>query len=741
MKNDVNRMLAHATELHRSGKKREARDLYKKLLSVVPNFSEVLYRLGLIAQEDGLLDEAESYIDRAIHADQNQPFFYYSSGLISLDKGERQKAEVLFQHALALNPNFAQVHNQLGLIAQGEQRIDEAVQYFRAAICANPAYARAHNNLGNLLRARGDLGAAIACFRDALRLNPQYSLALVNLAGAVMEQGDLGEAEQLYSQAIALNPNDPQNYSLLGRLFIVQWRLEEAEQAFYKALELNQSREVDWLFLGYVLRDQGKMEAAVEACRRVLTLSPANIQALLGTMLALPPVYRDQAHLLEARQHFSDGLEHVIAEAERFKQQAIPISIADLNWGNFFLAYQGQNDREFQARYSKFLISALTDILPEFLQPIHGSELASGRRLKVGFVSSFFRDCTVGAYFKSWVTMLDKRYFETFVYNTGYQYDDVSKEIQRGSDFYVQLNGKNLRDIARRIKDDNLDVLVFPEVGMDLSICTLSALRLAPVQCAGWGHPVTTGHQNIDYYLSCALMEPENACEHYTEKLVLLSGIGTNYTKPACFSPADRQRFSLPAERHLYLCPQSLYKIHPDNDEIFLDILEQDQQATLVFFQGMFTTVTQAFMARLERGMAARKLAVLKRVIFLPRMDHDAYLQVNRSCDVMLDTLHWSGGNTSLDALACGLPMVTLPGEFMRGRQSYAMLKAMGLDELIAQDKNDYVAIALRLGTDAAWRKEIQQRIAQNMGKIFENELPVRELEQFLLSRFDATVS
>jgi len=141
------------------------------------------------------------------------------------------------------------------------------------------------------------------------------------------------------------------------------------------------------------------------------------------------------------------------------------------------------------------------------------------------------------------------------------------------------------------------------------------------------------------------------------------------------------------------------------------------------------------------RGMASRKLPVIKRVIFLPRMDRDAYLQVNRSCDVMLDTLYWSGGNTSLDALACALPMVTLPGEFMRGRQSYAMLKTMGLDELIARDKKDYVAIALRLGTDSVWRERIRQRISQNIDKVFESELPIKELEQFLLSRFAAAVS
>ena len=101
---------------------------------------------------------------------------------------------------------------------------------------------------------------------------------------------------------------------------------------------------------------------------------------------------------------------------------------------------------------------------------------------------------------------------------------------------------------------------------------------------------------------------------------------------------------------------QSTFKIHPDNDELFLDILEQDPQATLVFFKDMHANNTQSFMARMERGIAARSLAIRKRVVFLPRLNHEGYLQVNRSCDVMLDTLHWSGGNTSLDALACALP-------------------------------------------------------------------------------------
>lgn len=735
---DVNGMMERATLLHRSGKLEDARRLYEEISRGAPDFAEAWHRLGLIAQAAGQLDEAAGFMVRAIRLDERQPLYLFGLGLVMQERNEPGEAEKLFRQALALNPDLAPAYNHLGVVLQEARRTDEALQCFREAVRCHPGYARAYNNLGNLLKMQGNPGEAITCFREALRLNPQYSLALVNLAGALMEQGDLGEAEKFYSRAIALNPGDAQNYSLLGRLYIFQFKMQEAEQAFRKALELNPGNEPNWNLLSYVLREQGKMEAAAEASRHALTMNPDSMQALLALELALPPVYRDRTHLLESRRRFSEGLDRVIAEAGRFTRQSIPISVTDLNWGNFFLAYQGQNDRELQVRYATFLVTVLSGILPEFLQPIRADNAANRRRLKVGFVSSFFRDCTVGAYFKAWITRLDKQNIETFVYNTGYQYDDVSKEIQMGSSHYMQLRGKNLRDIAHQIKNDSLDVLVYPEVGMDLTLCTLSALRLAPVQCAGWGHPITTGHQNIDYYLSCASMEPENAREHYTEQLVLLSGIGTYYTKPLCASHADRKRFSLPAERHLYLCPQSLHKIHPDNDEIFLDILEQDQETTLVFFQGMCAAITQIFMARLERGMAARKLAVLKRVIFLPRLDRGAYLQVNRSCDVMLDTLYWSGGNTSLDALACALPIVTLPGEFMRGRQSYAMLKAIGLDELIAQDKNSYVAIALRLGTDAAWREKIRQRIAHDAGKIFENGLPVKELEQFLLSRFTA---
>jgi predicted O-linked N-acetylglucosamine transferase (SPINDLY family) len=738
---DVSGMMERATLFHRSGKLEDARRLYSEISQSAPEFAEAWHRLGLIEQAAGRLDEAADFMRKAVRLDGRQPLYFLGLGQVLQEQNEPGEAEKLFRQALALNPSLAPVHNQLGVVLQSERRFDEALQCFREAIRCHPGYARAFNNLGSLLKARGDLPEAIGCFREAVRLSPEYRLALVNLGKALQESGDMAGAEENYRQAVKLDPNDFETCSSLGWVQLLQVKLEQAEQAFKRALALKPDSVAQLNWLGYVLREQGKMDECFAVYRRASELDADNLRALLGECLALPPIYSDRADVNTSRQKYMEGLAQLKKEAGRFKGLPAAQVLTQLQWGNFYLAYQGQNDRQLQSEYAGFVADVLSGVVPEFFEPIPEDENAPDRRLRVGFLSSFLRDCTVGAYFKSWITSLDRERLEVFVYYTGHWRDAVAREIEVTADHYVQLIGVEAVEIARRVKRDSLDVLIYPEMGMDAMGYMLGSMRLAPVQCVAWGHPVTTGHQNIDYYLSCASMEPENAREHYTEQLVLLGGIGTCYAKPASSSLADRQRYSLPADRHLYLCPQSLYKIHPDNDEIFLDILEQDQEATLVFFQGMSATVTQAFMTRLERGMVARGLVLLKRVIFLPRMGHDAYLQVNRSCDVMLDTLHWSGGNTSLDALACALPMVTLPGEFMRGRQSYAMLKAMGLDELVARDKNDYVAIALRLGNDVAWRKEIQRRMALNIDKVFENELPVKELEQFILSRFDAAVS
>jgi CRISPR-associated protein Csy1 len=287
--------------------------------------------------------------------------------------------------------------------------------------------------------------------------------------------------------------------------------------------------------------------------------------------------------------------------------------------------------------------------------------------------------------------------------------------------------------IAQQVVADDLDILVYPELGMHAETFTLAGLRLAPVQCAGWGHPNTTGLSEIDWFISCADMEPADAQSHYSERLALLPGLGTRYAMPRAETSGSRADFGIPGDRTIYLVPQSLFKIHPDNDELIARVLERDPRGVALLFASHQDNVTQDFAQRLNRSLQPRGLDIHDRVVFLmPSLAHPKYLRLNQLSDVMLDTLHWSGGNTSLDALASGLPVVTLPGELMRGRQSRAMLRALGVDSLIAPDVDAYVDAAVRVGTDAAERSALSQRLIANRGALFERDEPVRALADFL---------
>jgi predicted O-linked N-acetylglucosamine transferase (SPINDLY family) len=152
-----------------------------------------------------------------------------------------------------------------------------------------------------------------------------------------------------------------------------------------------------------------------------------------------------------------------------------------------------------------------------------------------------------------------------------------------------------------------------------------------------------------------------------------------------------------------------------------------------------FTHWTQALSAklrqRLERAFAQEGLDFGRYVTFLPWLTRPAFFGLMQRADVFLDTIGFSGFNTALQAIQCGLPVVTLQGRFLRGRLASGILRRIGLDELVAQDEDGYVALAARLARDAAYRAQVRRRIEANRGLLFEDAAPVRALEEFLLAR------
>jgi CRISPR-associated protein Csy1 len=229
-------------------------------------------------------------------------------------------------------------------------------------------------------------------------------------------------------------------------------------------------------------------------------------------------------------------------------------------------------------------------------------------------------------------------------------------------------------------------------------------------------------------------MEPADGDAHYTERLVRLPGIGTRYLQPDVPALASRVSLGLPGDGLLFLCPQSLFKISPDDDALFARVLAEVPDSRLVFFEGRHPKLTAKFAARLHTACAAHGIAAIDRVQFRPQCSHGDYLTLNLACDAMLDTLRWSGGNTTLDAIACGLPVVTLPGRFMRARQSAAMLGLAGVPELVVTSPDEYVSVAARLAAEGSWRNAASRRLVDGRSRIFDDPAPVEAFASWLLA-------
>ena len=724
--------IQQARQMHLRGELAGAIDAYGEVLAANPALAEIWHLKGMAEHQAGKLAEAQASAAQAIAAGGERPSFLLLEGGVLHDRGDLAAAESRFLRLVAGKADWAVGHIELGRVHLDQGKVARAVEDFRTAVTLDPKHIRAWNNLGIALQGADRLDEAIRAFTHTLSLDPRYALAHFNLGRIYNLRADAQRAMEHARAAVQADAKLIEAWLLVGDLHRRARETEPALTAYAMAIRAAPANLKALNAYAEMLAEIGRYDEARRAYRQVSDRAPGNLKAALGANLLLPQHYASVEHLEASRREYAQGLERLHESIERFRFPSGERALAEARWTNFYLAYQGQDDLVLQKRYGELHRKVLAPAVPEFFRPIRAR--AGGGRIRVGFFSHFFFNCTAGRYFSSWVTGLDKSRFEVFVYYTNEWVADDTRTIASAADTFRHLPGRPLYTLARHVAEDKLDVLVYPELGMHPDPFTLAGLRLAPVQCAGWGHPNTTGLPEIDWFISCDAMEPEGAAARYSERLALLPGLGTRYAVPHEAAGSSRADFGIPDDRTAYLVPQSLFKIHPDNDELIAAVLARDPRGVAIMFASNHDALTQAFASRLSKSLERRGLSIHDRVVFImPFVPHSTYLRLNQLCDVMLDTLHWSGGNTSLDALASGLPVVTMPGALMRGRQSQAMLRILGVGELVVADVESYVETAVRLGGDREWRNSIAERIVAHRGELFERDEPVRALEDFLV--------
>jgi predicted O-linked N-acetylglucosamine transferase (SPINDLY family) len=674
--------------------------------------------------------DAASMVARAIALDPTAEA-HNDRGVILVANAQFPEALPCFETALAIKPSYLDARNNLARTLRSLGRLNQAIEQFEVALQAAPRSPVAHFELGAAYEAAGQTGPAEHHYRQANALHPHFFEACLHLARVLQAQSRPLEALGYAEQAVALRAESAGARNNLGNVLRALGRSQEAIGQYEAALKLDPRLVMAHYNCGLALRGEGRIAEAREHFARAFALEPRALEAELALCMAeLPPLYAVASEIDERRFAYASRLEQLAADVEK---AGLPGRLAEEIGSHqpFYLAYQGRNDRGLQSVYGSLVCKIMA---ARYDAPQLPAAPAPDEPIRVGIVSGFFRQHSNWKIpIKGWLKMLDRNRFRVFGYHTSSERDAETEVAAKLCSRFVQ--GPLSLDAWRQtIVDDAPHVLLYPEIGMDKVSAQLGAQRLAPVQCCSWGHPTTSGFPTLDYFISSDLMEPANASDHYSEQLVRLPSLSIYY-EPVDLSPIniDRVQLGLRPNAVVYWCCQSLPKYLPQFDEVFARIASEVGECQFTFIEaGAGEAVTGLFRERLDRAFASLRLKASDHCVFLPRLPPERFVAAVGQCDIVLDSIGWSGCNSILESLAHDLPIVTLAGEMMRGRHSAAILQTMGISETIVRTVDDYVDIAASLGRDSSKRAAVSSQIAASKHRLYRDQGCIEALEAFL---------
>ncbi|ETO78675.1 hypothetical protein F444_06460 [Phytophthora nicotianae P1976] len=748
--------LEAGAELHKAQERETASGIYRYVLAIFPDHGPAQHLLGLALYQDGKLHEALSLLYRAVQSNESEENF----------------------------------HNSLGICLKSLGRINEAIKHYRRAIELNPMQVQAAVNLGDAMQSKGKWEEAFKEYSKVANtpMSLLYSQLEPTKAGHVAKDatGRLCElirvtdgwyrADRCLNEALERWPDEPVFHNDRGNLLANAGQFETALNEYQRSSELGLLAGT--LNLAETLEALGETQKSIDLYDQVLgseifdRFHPrTRIMVMKATVLprVLPSsqkeidAYRDRFEReVEALLHNLDSLETTEVDPNR-----ISLSTA------ITLTAHNRNNRELKAAMGQLYWQLLYrrqlmledyvasyGIIPlpytQQIEDVKRPEIGP-QRLRVGFVSRYIFNSAVGLYMSELIPKFNRDKYEIVVFAIGQSKSmKVAKEIDAVTETIVALP-KDMRIVREEIRAWKMDVLIYPELGMDKTTYFVSLARLAPVQAVWWGNADTSGVPTMDYYLTSE-HEHKTANSHYSEAIYKFKGMGIYHKLPALpkrdinrgqVRKAIEERFDISPDFHFYLAievctqlyrfeyslshlvcvffNQSIIHIHPDFDAAVAKLFEKDKKAHLFLLS---TSSRKIWKSQLQARMESAGVDP-DRLHFLTDVDQKQESMLMRAADAVIASLHLTRPRASLQAFAAGVPVVTFPNELWASRITFGFYQQMGINDLIAASLDEYVALAVKLATDSAFHKEMVQLIKRNRSKLSEDEEAVREWEKF----------
>jgi predicted O-linked N-acetylglucosamine transferase (SPINDLY family) len=706
-----------------------AADAFDRILRQTPQDALAHAGLGHCYLRLGREDEAWRCLTQACRLSDQIGQAFSDLAWLAVKRGEAAVAEHAMRRALALNPADANARFVAAQLLFQQERFEEAEAEFARAEQIKPNIIEARYNLGNQVFERGDFDAASRHYEAYTRRRPQDVQGWINFGLSLARAGELARARSALQKAVALAPALAKPIVLLA-LVLKDGGAADAEQipVLRRAVELAPDALAMHLQLACCLFNEQDFAGAKQHLRCVRQLDPDNLTARwlqfqMPDAVVAPNEEARAAFLARWRTGIT-AFENLDWNDPANARQASEIATSATS---FYLGYLGQPLVEEQQRNAAVLRKLA--MAAGWTRNETAATPIGRKRRRIAVFASALSARSVSLVWSSTLLALDPDAFEYGVFCQSIAEDDVGRSWRERARQIV-AGRRTVEAWIDALRAFQPDVLLFCDIGMNRIAQAVASVRHAPVQIATWAHPMTTGIATLDYFLSADAFEPDDTAGHYSETLVRLPRLGSYLDPPA--APALPREPDGASRAVRLLCTQSADKLHGGHDALFAQILSAAPTAQLDIICSKPAHVAAELAARLRGAFAKQGLDFDSRCRVHAGQPADAYARFLAAADVCLDSLDFSGCLTSLDALWHELPIVCLPGEMMRGRQTYGMLHLLGLNELIAGDLAEYVAISARLAQDAGWRQALSARIRARKNELYRDRSVVVALADFL---------
>ncbi len=717
-------------------------DFLSTALSLSPNDVMILCDLSRAYSRAAQFELAVERAQQAVALQPNSAPALMALAEAHTLAGAGEVAWPLWERAVALAPSSfsAQLAYGQGLQQRGLDK--DALKHLKRAVTLEPNNLEALFLLGKCYASNGQHKAAVETFASAKRLSPGEAWLSYEGARSWFAMADLDRALDWVNQAIAADSAEGCFYEeqalylhhkkdFQGCIGAINHAIERgwvtakihaykaqtlthfnkrtvAVAAYIEALKLDPQNAVYLGNLAALCLELGILSPALEAFNSILVKSPNDIPALIN-----------KAKLLKDAGRVGEGillLELAIEVSKNPTHKYDYVGCVDPMWGNYLftllfapsstpakilerhLAWGSKISKEFPSRFK------------------HRPETHAKRaKLRVGYLSADLRQHSVTAFIGAVFKHHDPAQFEIFAYSTSATYDAVSATIKGQVFAWRDVAHKTTAETAQIIYEDQLDVLVELSghtQGNRLEVC---ALKPAPIQATYLGYPSTTGLKTIDYRLTDAWADPVGLTDaHHCEKLMRIPDCGW------CYAPVmhDAQTFAdaPPVERNGFITFGSFNNIAKFNAplcDLWVKILQGVPDARLRLKAKSFfdPEVLLEWETRFTSAGIAKE-----RLLFMPHKPQiKDHLAVYNEVDIALDSYPYHGTTTTCEALAAGVPVVSLAGSSHVARVGVSLLNAVGLADLVAERPEDYIAIAVKLAADRARLQQLRTSLGARM--------------------------